>query len=356
MKYNYKKIILLAILFIFASGIGGIVFERVILPQMSGWPVLRDLKIFDPRGQVVIVRREEIHIEGEINTGEVIQKARGALIKVYVADGELAGAKPRVALSGFVAANDGLVLIPGKSVKRGQDVNVVLENGTVFFGVILYIDPLSGIAFVKIPTRDLPVLSEAKSQDKKPGEQLLALSLEEGQGIRAQSVGLLGTSIAKPSLSVIHDLTAFESTLELDSGRVQLDLGSVILDKDGSLVGFVSFAKGQSVALRVDDVQLVLDNFLDHQSQDIKWPQMQLSYLILGPVEAGLLGLPKHNGIFIRQGEKSLAPGDFVYEIDGREISAEDSFQTKLFAKQPGEKVRLKLLRNGLDTEVAITL
>lgn len=356
MKFGIKKIILVVLLFILASGIGSVIFNRLILPQISTLPILRGIKLFDQQAPIIITRREEIRIDGEINTQEVISRVRGALVKVYVFEGKPTAGKTTAVLSGLVATNDGLILIPARLVKRGVEVSVVVESGISYPGVVLFVDPHSGIGFVNITVRDLPVLNETLSRDKKPGESLLSLSLDEGLGITVQPVNFTETSTARPSLTALHDFSFFNTALELTPTLTEDNLGSIIVDKDGALVGFVSLVKDKPAAIRVDDLQLVVDNFLSNKSLGVKWPQFKISYLILGPVQVEFLGLPKQNGIVVRTADKPLAVGDFVYAVDGRDISAENSFQQMIMSKKPGEKANLKLLRNGLEMEVEISL
>ena len=340
--WGVKKIVGFGLLMVVASGVGAIIFERLILPQLQTVPLLRDIGFLDTRSPLVITRREEIRIDGSVNTQEVISRVRGSLVKVYFSDGKMSVRESAPPLSGYIVASNGLVLFPGKGVRRGDGVIVVLENGQMFEGRAQFVDSASGIAFVKIEVRDLPVLNEAVSRDKRPGEQLLALSLLEGQGIRANATTLVRAIAIESSMSTTHDLTTFSETLDLEPNITDEDVGAVIVDKEGAVAGFVSFLKGRPTVLRVDDVRLVLNNFLAAGGLEVVWPKLRLGYLDLGPVEAELMGLPKRTGILVRQGTSGVATphnlvaGDFVYEIDNREISSENSFQTVMLQKKAG--------------------
>lgn len=356
-----KKVFLIVPLFILASGASAILIERAVFPYLQELPVLRDISFFDSRTPIVITRREEIRIDGGVNTQEVINRTRGSLVRVYASANITAGQSVPT-FFGFIATNDGLVLIPGKDVKRGDDVTVVLENGQAIESRVQFVDSVSGIGFVKIGTGGLPVLNEAASREKNAGEPLLALGLASNQGVQAKNTVLTRRIATEQSISVVQDLSVLADTIVVDSLFTESDLGSIIVDKDGSLVGFVSFLRGQATLLRVDDVRLVLDNFLRASSLEVKWPQLRLSYLSLGQTEAGLMGLPREQGVMVRQsgsaiaGPTTLVPGDFIYEIDGREITAENSFQTAVLSRKPGEKMTMKILRKGLDMIVEITL
>lgn len=344
-KIGVKKLILLVALFIIGSGIGSIIFERIILPQLSTLPMLGKIKFLDNKAPIVITRREEIRINSGINAQEVLNRTRGALVKVYPG-----------AVSGVIATNDGLILVPAALLKSGSNFTVALERGQILPGKLLFTDELSGLGFMKIEAKDLPVLNQMQSADKNPGEPLLSVALSESLGASVRSASIYVRPVIQPSSTQARDLSRFNAFLLLEPVSSEGEPGSVIVDKDASLAGFVTVLGKEIHIVRAEDLKLALSKFLESGGKQILWPKLSVSYLILGPAQAKILGQPERHGVLLRQGTQGLETGDFVYQADGRDLNLEDGFQQFLFAKSPGEKVKLKLLRKNKELEIEITL
>src|SRR3989344_1133045 len=343
-QIRIKKLMLLVALFIIGSGVGSIIFQRFVLPPLSALPLLRNVKILDSETPIIITRREEIRIDAGVNIQEVLSRAKGALVKIY---------ERTNVLSGVIVTNDGLIVAPSAGLKSGAKLTVVSSNGTPLDGIVAFTDELSGLAFLKIQAKDLPVLNEARSVNKNPGEALFALSLEESLNVSVRSVLLHTRSAAEPSISRVHDLFRFNAGLVLDPTLPSTAAGSVIVDKDGSLVGFVVNGKDPQV-IRTEDLKIALSKFLESGDKQIIWPRLAVNYLIIAPSQARILELPAKHGVVLRQGTQILQAGGFIHQVDGRDISLEEGFEQMLFAKKPGEKVKFKLLRQGKQQEIEI--
>lgn len=344
LKSKIKKIILFIILAILISGAGSTIFERFVLPRLAAVPLFKNIKILDNRAPIIITRREEIRIDSGINTQEVINRARGSLVKIVDRTN---------VLSGMIVTNDGLIIAPNTGLKSGAGLTVVLGSGDALAGQFLYADDLSGLAFIKIQAKDLPVLNQVISADINPGEALLSLYLDEAQNVAVRSGMLHSRAVVQPSLNQIRDLSKFNAAVQIDPALPESAAGSVVVDKDGSLVGF-ALLSGR--VIRAEDLKLALSKFLDSGAATVSWPKFNLSYQVIGPVHAKILNLPQRHGVVVKQASRGLEIGDFVYEIDGRDINTENSFQNLLFAKKPGEKVKLKLERQNKEQEIEITL
>src|SRR3989344_4969025 len=200
LKSKIKKIILFIILAILISGAGSTIFERFVLPRLAAVPLFKNIKILDNRAPIIITRREEIRIDSGINTQEVINRARGSLVKIVDRTN---------VLSGMIVTNDGLIIAPNTGLKSGAGLTVVLGSGDALAGQFLYADDLSGLAFIKIQAKDLPVLNQVISADINQGEALLSLYLDEAQNVAVRSGMLHSRAVVQPSLNQIRDLSKF---------------------------------------------------------------------------------------------------------------------------------------------------
>lgn len=79
--------------------------------------------------------------------------------------------------SGFIIDADGLILTNAHVItsKPSTVVEVKLQNGKVYTGVVEDIDMHSDLATVRISAKDLPVIKLGRSIDAKPGEFVVAI-------------------------------------------------------------------------------------------------------------------------------------------------------------------------------------
>lgn len=335
----------LAVLII--GGIGGVAMERWILPYFG---------IFNPQAPVVITKREEIRINEGINQTEIAGRLKPALVTVYFHEGEFGSPRFRLTASspGIIVTSDGIAVIPARTARAGGMITVLTAENRIFKGSLAASDALASVSFVRLEgARDLPVVRQGFAREIAPGERLLGISRTEDGEVLAKPVTANRKGVASASISTVYQFERLNSTLQFGGEFGPSDLGGVVVNREGLAVGFITQTGKEVLVIRVEDLQLVLDNFLDDGK--IIWPSFKSSYLILGASQTKLLDLSKNYGVLIKSAP-GLADGDFVFEADGKTLSAEESFQAILLAKRPGERVKLKLLRDGFERELEINL
>lgn len=333
------------------GGLGGVLLERLVLPYFG---------ILGPATPVVVTKREEIIINEAINNAEVLNRAKPSLATLYLHEGEFASEKFRLtaSLSGLVVASDGVIVSPLVSLKTSSLVSVMLSDQQIYSAKILATDTLTGTMFSKVEARDLPVAKQGFSQELAVGDRLLAISTGASPAaVSVHPLVLIRKSSADPSLDNVHDFNRLDTALAV-SPVESLPLGTMIYNKDGQLVGLVTQTGKAQVVLRSEDLKLALDKVLAGalQKGKIIWPTLKLSYLILDEALASLLKLSKNAGIQVQSGSSALRAADFIFAVNDQSLSLPGDFQQTLLAKRPGEKVKLKLLRNGEELEVELSL
>lgn len=338
LRVKIRKGIIFYIVVMLLGGIGAIVLERGVLPYLSTTKFFGRFKFLDTGAPIVITRREEIRLSEQINNLEVIGKVKNALVRAQLSDGS--------AVSGMIVTNDGVAILPSAAFKGRQTVSITLSSGISHTARIVATDNLTAVTFVKIDTSDLPVISPGFSQERQVGETLLAIWTTELPGsVSALPVVLTTRSLVQPSPSKIYDLVNWNATVPIYPGPGFDKLGAVVADQNGSLVGFVTAIGKEAVVIRSEDLKLTINNFLDDQK--ITWPNLRLSYSIIVSPRFGAL---------IKAGGAGLWPGDFIYNVAGQDLRLEEGLQQVFLSKKPGEKVKLKLIRDEQELEVEIIL
>ena len=351
-----KGIVLILVAILLVGGLGSIFLERLFFPYISTWPILRNLHFLESQAPIVIIKREEVRIQEGINNVDVINKVKGTLVSVLQYDRAAKEVLPiPSAVSGVIVTSDGILVIPAAALRPNLSTIAILPDGRVLDVQILATDSLTGLAFLKIEASNLPVLNQNVSSDLRAGETLLALRASENSAnALAFSVVVSRRSVPEPSLQAVYEFNRLHTFLDTNFNFNAPFLGSAIVNKDASLFGIVTQIGKDIVVLRSEDLKLAVTTFLEDRS--FNWPSLKARYMILAGAEAQFFKFPAKYGILIKSAETPLAPGDFIYALDGRDLTAEEGFQQVLLSKKPGDKVKLNLIRQGVEKELELTL
>jgi serine protease Do len=356
--FSTRKVCLCLLLILFLGGMGGILLERVLFPYLSSWSIFKNVNFLRPETQLVITRREEVRIDEGINQQELASRVKNSLVTVYCYDGELG--EPKFQLlsktTGIIAANDGLIVVPlGKTRPKASYAMAFSSNHEVLEAGLVATDEKMGLAFLKVEKQNLSVIKQGFSEELSVGERLVAVwTLDKPSEVAIKPVTLARKSSAIPSLLRLYDFDGLNASVSVEPSLEDGELGTVVVGSDGSLVGFLTQIDSEKQILRAEDLKLSLDHFLNDGR--IIWPKLALSYQILGETETAFLGLPKKSGIMVVSAATPLRANDFIYSVDGTDLASGEGFQERILRKAPGEKVKLRLLRNQKDLEVEITL
>lgn len=346
-EYRIKNKIIQYLAVFIIGGIGGWVMPQLVLPYFG----------IAPTSPVTVTRREEVYINEGINTSNVVNSVKDSLVTVYVHDGAFNSPKFKLSSvqSGLIVSSDGIIIVSADGLRPEQKATVILSDGSANTAQIAVSDAYTGLMFLKISRNDLPVINQVFTKNVGAGEKLISIRKRESAS-EAAVFPFTATErgITSPSLSQVYDFSKPPAFLNLSPAVTLNQLGAVILNKDAALAGFVTKIGKDIAVIRTEDLQLTVNNFLDDGK--IIWPSAKISYMNISESQAGLLDLPKRIGVLIKQAAAPLAEGDFVTVIDGKELDFSESFQDRIFAKKPGEKVKLKVIRGGKEIEAELTL
>lgn len=357
-RYGLGGLIALAALIFFIGGLGASFFERLLLPYLSTLPIFREFNWLQSEAPILITRREEIRITEGVNQAEVTARVKNSLVTIYLHQGRLVSGDFRIqeAFSGVVVSTDGLVVVPVRKVLPNLLITVVTSSGEAFPAAVAARDSFTGLALLKIGGQNLNVIGQGFSRDLLIGDKLILLDLKgDADKPRSSIVTVTAPALAEPSLIKSYNFQKPNTTLLTDFRPDESNLGSILANRDGALVGIITRVSGEELTvLRSEELQLFLDNYLDDGA--VSWPQLALTYQVLGRAQSKLMGLPKDNGVLIKNNFGALREDDFVFAVNGTAITEKDGFQELLLAKPEGSEVKLKLIRDGEEKEVVIKL
>jgi Do/DeqQ family serine protease len=272
--------------------------------------------------------------------------------------------------SGFIFMRKGntYFVMTNNHVIKGMDrIRITLYDGTVIEDVkVVGGDPSSDIAVLKFESKDdLPVAKLGNSDELRVGDWVIAI----GSPFGFSSTVTVGVISAKHrSIGAIPEAPSIQDFLQTDAAINPGNSGGPLVNVRGEVVGvntaIVSRTgqySGIGFAVPINIAKNVADQLIEK-----------------GKVERGYLGifmqdvdqniakhfkLKKPQGVIVTDvvkgspAEKAgIKSGDLVLEIDGREVKNSIQLRAYVQSKKPGDKVKLKVLRDGKEMVISVNL
>jgi len=259
--------------------------------------------------------------------------------------------------SGFIYDESGLILTASHVTDGASSLDVRMADGSRVKGQVLGEDPSTDVAVVKIePTADLPVATLATGITVKVGQTAIAIGSPFGldQTVTAGIVSAVGRSAETPG----GVIPAIQTDAPINTGNS----GGALADASGRIIGIndsIVTGGGESTgnlgvgfAIPIDIAKSVADRIVAGES-----------------TEAGFLGVEGTDATGSQAGaaitavssgspaaEAGLVEADVVIEVDGTPVASMIDLGAKIRTHQPGDTVKLTVVRGGERHEVTITL
>ena len=272
--------------------------------------------------------------------------------------------------SGVIISKDGYIVTNNHVIDKADIISVKLNDGREFKGRIIGTDPSTDLALVKIEGEDLPTIPVGDSDRLKVGEWVLAV----GNPFNMTSTVTAGIVSAKArSLGVYNN--GVESFIQTDAAINQGNSGGALVNARGELVGINSvlysptgsysgcgFAIPTSIMTKViadlkqygavQRARLGVEGAaLDNDGQMMS-PELKKKAEELGATEGFLVGNVLDNS----SASGILEVDDVIIGIDGKRVRNYAGLQEELAKHRPGDKVKVKILRDKKEKTVEVEL
>ena len=279
--------------------------------------------------------------------------------------------QPKVGFgSGVIISKDGYIVTNNHVIDNADIISVKLNDGREFKGRIIGADASTDLALVKIEGEDLPTIPVGDSDQLKIGEWVLAV----GNPFNMTSTVTAGIVSAKArSLGVYNQ--GVESFIQTDAAINQGNSGGALVNARGELVGINSvlysptgaysgygFAIPTSIMTKViadlKQYGVVQRAWLGIEGTAVSDEQQMLPEEIKAKIkEAGVTeGILVATIIENGSADGILEVDDVILAIDGKKIKTFGELQEALAKHRPGDKVKLKVLRNKKEINVDMVL
>ena len=264
--------------------------------------------------------------------------------------------------SGVIVSEEGLILTNNHVVEGAQQIKVTLLSGKTLTGRTVGRDRFSDLAVIKVETEErLPAAALGRSGALRVGQMAVAVGNPFGLGhtVTVGVISALNRSIQVPNLVI-------ENLIQTDAAINPGNSGGALADSSGALIGIntaiVQQAQGIGFAIPIDTARVIMDQLISRGR--VVRPYAGLVWG--GDVDANIARqyrLAVDHGIIVREVDANgpaaragIRQGDVIVALDGRRINNWNDFIRELFTKEPGDRVRVEIARDGDRRTVEMTL
>lgn len=293
---------------------------------------------------------------------ELVEKVQPSIVSIQVDVvrwGRVAG---RSGGSGFIIDDEGYILTNHHVVENGNKVKVKLFNGREFNAEIVGSDANTDVALLKIKPgkQKLSALKLGTADVLKVGEWVLAF----GAPFNLEQTVTAGIVSAKGRGEVGSQYVPF---IQTDVAINRGNSGGPLVNLKGEVVGINSMifnpmiSSGLSFSIPIDLANNVRQQLLDSGVVNRGYLGVQF-----GPIDqdkADAFGLKEIGGSLVTRvypdsaaDKAGIQEGDVVIAVDGKPVFKAQDLPYYIGQKMPGDKAKLKIVRNGKERTVEAVL
>ncbi len=290
------------------------------------------------------------------------------VLRRYLGEGDDDSARPRRHReqslgSGVIVSSDGYILTANHVVEGAEKVRVALASGEKEFDAqIVGTDPPTDTAVLKVDGKDLPAETLGDSDNVEVGDTVIAIGnpFAVGQTVTMGIVSGLGRGG--------FGINAYEDFIQTDAAINTGNSGGALVDAQGRLVGINTWiisssggSQGLGFAVPINLARYVMERLITEGKVRRSYLGLHLQSE-LSPDLAQQFKLPNLNGALVTRIEPEspgaragFKEGDFVVQFNGKKVASMEQFRLLVSKSIPGNKVSVKVFRDGAEKTLAAT-
>jgi len=327
-----------------------------------------------------VIVRKEVTTNTEQAIIDVVNKSLPSVVSIIV-KGEVSvpgfplfSQKIEGGGSGFIVSPDGMILT-NKHVVQYEKANytVVLQNGEEYSAKVLAKDPVQDLAILKINKTGLRPLPLGDSDNLKVGQTVIAIGYALGEFQNSVSVGVVSGLSRRITASGGGITETIGEVIQTDAAINKGNSGGPLLNLSGEVIGIntamASGAENIGFAIPINKAKKAIKE--TKEKGKITYPFLGVRYILIDKKIKTQYNLPVDYGAWVVRGkspeEVAVTPGsgaekagikenDIILEVDGKKVTKKNTLADIILSYNPGDKIRLKILRAGKEIEVVAEL
>ncbi len=276
--------------------------------------------------------------------------------------------------SGFAISWKGkkYVLTNEHVVANAQEIKLVFKDGQTYRAEVVGKDAMIDIAVLDIEgdgnLKDLPTAELGNPAETPVGGWVVAIGNPEGfeNTVTAGVLSARNRTIPKPNSE-----GSYQNLLQTDASINPGNSGGPLVNTNGEVIGINTAIirqnrqgvplTGLNFAVSIDSVQKVLPELVSEGEVTRAWLGVWFQSVTSEMGEK--FGLENGNGVLISEVIKGspadkagLKAGDIIVALNGNKITGSSEFQGEIMYRDVGEKIDLKLIREGKKQTFTVTL
>jgi S1-C subfamily serine protease len=286
--------------------------------------------------------------------------------------------------SGFVIDNEGHILTNNHVIEGASKVEVKLgESEKEYEAEVVGADPGTDIALLKVeaPSKELHPLTLGHSSEVEVGDPVVAIGNPFGldRTVTSGIVSALQRQIQAPNgFSINHVIQTDAAINPGNSGGPLIDAGGAVIGINSQIAtgGGGDGNVGIGFAIPIDTIRSEISQL--ETKGEVEHAFLGISGGTITPELAKALNLPAKEGVIVQQvvkggpadkagleagsttatinGQEVRLGGDIITEADGKPVKDMEGLIEQIQESKPGDKLELKVLHDGKEKTVDVTL
>ena len=267
--------------------------------------------------------------------------------------------------SGVLISPDGYIVTNNHVVDGAVEMRVTMSDRRVLSAKLIGVDPLTDLAVIKVNGTNLPNVPWGDSKALHPGQTVLAFG--NPFGLRFTVTRGIVSALNRPNPDP-EDRRKPGEYIQTDAAINQGNSGGALVNARGELVGINTFLispsgsfSGMGFAIPAQVVHPTVATLI--RDGKVTHGYMGIGITDVSPENAQFFHVPDSSGAVVDQVEADspaakagLKVGDVVRAIDGQKVTGAGDLQVEVGQKQPGNTIKLEVLRDGRTVGVPVTL
>lgn len=382
MKKIWKILFFIITVFIL-GGIGSVIFQSWLLPKASSSPFFSKYKMFKKVSEnvTIINKTEQITVTEESSINKIVPQASSAVVGIISTQEKIKSltASPFDGIkngTGTIVTSDGLIVTYRTAIFETEaKYEIMLQDGSFSEAKLLGIDEFTNLAFLKVETSNLSVISFSNSNDLASGRKLIAIGSSHEKYQDKYATGILSNinktfNIGGKTLSSSEKL---EGVFETDFLSQKEYIGGPVIDYNGELVGIIGsvMIDNQEKFFQIPSNVVRNSMSLAVKKEFSQRPYLGIYYIPITKTYAKFKDIPKENGAFVfsSSGKQGLAVistspaekagikiNDIITSINEKEINLDNPLSGLLSQFKKGDQIELTVIRDKQEMKIKVQL
>lgn len=277
--------------------------------------------------------------------------------------------------SGVIISQDGYIVTNYHVVEGADEVKVTFSDNKSAIAKVIGTDPSTDLAVLKVDGKNYPYLIFGNSDDVVLGQWVLAVGYPFNLDVTV-TAGIVSAKSRNLGINNRQSRYAIESFIQTDAAVNMGNSGGALVNTSGHLIGINSAIAtptgtyaGYSYAIPSNLVRKVVDDLIEYG--EVRRGFVGASFIDLNLVDEktskkyGVTNEDFKNaaGILVTDivsnsgaDDAGMQSGDIITELNGVTLKNSSQMMELIAQKNPGDKIELTYIRNGVRKKANITL